>query len=636
MVDLKFFLFQLWEWFVNHGIPLTALLLCAILLPRLGRLAVRVIARRFSKGEEATKTRLALIGALVYVIQAIGFFIIIMLALTNLGVPPIGAALPATVLTAAIGFGSQKIIGDFLAGFFIISERQFGVGDFVSFDGTASDISGTVVALTLRATKVRTPSGELVTVPNGSAGVITNYSQEWSRAVVNLAIPLLPGEAMDDLISTVETTVHQALKDPSIVSDVRGQIEILPATEIIAPVAAGQPWSVNFRINAEVNPAMQWAVERVIRSALLNVFWDRYDLPGAPIGTGASRPPQVAGALSSSRSDADTAPTEAFPSPNRSAEGVTAPTSTWSRRTVDGHPAHTRDEEDSAAATKASPTAVFPALGVAGAAAVGNDAGAAHAANPEGNTRTTGVAGAAGAADGTDVAASQTAPVSARADGETGTKLIPENQSPADDDAEAAAPIAPSDHGPGKGLDADRFSEDDLQEFEPQRQEYDTRIKNILSLGGRVRWSTTALMIALLFVGLLAIFSSNPEGGNAGVLSPDKWRVTKTSEPTASETEPSPNQSEQPSSSVEETTTNTDDGNQAPTSQTNPPTDTDQGPNPGGAVTTNRSPGAPTAQRGTDPTVNPQSGNNPGTDSATDRGAGGANGASENAPDATR
>ncbi|WP_426706233.1 mechanosensitive ion channel family protein [Corynebacterium auriscanis] len=609
MVDLKFFLFQLWEWFVNHGIPLTALLLCAILLPRLGRLAVRVIARRFSKGEEATKTRLALIGALVYVIQAIGFFIIIMLALTNLGVPPIGAALPATVLTAAIGFGSQKIIGDFLAGFFIISERQFGVGDFVSFDGTASDISGTVVALTLRATKVRTPSGELVTVPNGSAGVITNYSQEWSRAVVNLAIPLLPGEAMDDLISTVETTVHHALKDPSIVSDVRGQIEILPATEIIAPVAAGQPWSVNFRINAEVNPAMQWAVERVIRSALLNVFWDRYDLPGAPIGTGASRPPQVAGALSPSRSDADTAPTEAFASPNRSTEGVTAPTSTWSRRTVDGLPAHTRDEEGSAAATNAGPTAVFPAAGVAGAA---------------------------GAADGTDAGASRAAHVSARVDGETGTKLIPENQSPTDDEAKAAAPIAPSDHGPGKGLDADRFSEDDLHEFEPQRQEYDTRIKNILSLGGRVRWSTTALMIALLFVGLLAIFSSNPEGGNAGVLSPDKWRVTKTSEPTASETETSPSQSEQPSSSVEETTTNTDDGNQAPTSQTNAPTDTEQGPNPGGAVTTNQPPGAPTAQRGTDPTDNPQNGNNPGTDSATDRGAGGANGASENAPDATR
>ena len=182
------------------------------------------------------------------------------------------------------------------------------MGDFVSFDGTTGDISGTVVALTLRATKVRTPSGELVTVPNGSAGVITNYSQEWPRAVVNLAIPLQPGESMDDLIRTVETTVHRALKDPSIAHDVRGQIEILPATEIIAPVAAGQPWAVNFRINAEVNPAMQWAVERVVRSALLNAFWDRYDLPGSSAGVLPSRAGYSSASPIASSTDATTAP----------------------------------------------------------------------------------------------------------------------------------------------------------------------------------------------------------------------------------------------------------------------------------------------------------------------------------------
>ncbi len=38
--------------------------------------------------------------------------------------------------------------------------------------------------LTLRTTKVRTPTGEVVMVPNGSAGVVTNYSQDWSRALV--------------------------------------------------------------------------------------------------------------------------------------------------------------------------------------------------------------------------------------------------------------------------------------------------------------------------------------------------------------------------------------------------------------------------------------------------------------------
>ena len=143
---LKFYAFQLWEWLVAHGIPLSALIIIAILIPRVGRLAIRIVSSRFDRGEEATKSRLALVGALVYVVQAIAYFAIIMLGLTNLGVPAMGAALPATVVSAAIGFGAQNVIGDFLAGFFIISERQFGVGDFVAFDGTSSNISGTVVA----------------------------------------------------------------------------------------------------------------------------------------------------------------------------------------------------------------------------------------------------------------------------------------------------------------------------------------------------------------------------------------------------------------------------------------------------------------------------------------------------------
>src|SRR5690625_3922728 len=205
-MSLEYFLFRLWELVVDHAIPLVALLLLAILVPRLGRLTVRIIEGRLDEEEESTKSRLALLGALVYVIQIVAFFLIILLALSNLGVPPLGAAVPATIVSAAVGFGAQSIIGDFLSGFFILSERQFGVGDYVSFDGTNSVTEGTVVALTLRATKVRTPSGEVVMIPNGSAGVVTNYSQEWSRAVVNFDVPVRSGENLDDIHRTIEKT----------------------------------------------------------------------------------------------------------------------------------------------------------------------------------------------------------------------------------------------------------------------------------------------------------------------------------------------------------------------------------------------------------------------------------------------
>lgn len=320
---LKFYAFQLWEWLVVHGLPLTALVIIAILIPRVGRLAIRIVSSRFDEGEEATKSRLALVGALVYVLQAIAYFAIIMLGLTNLGVPAMGAALPATVVSAAIGFGAQNVIGDFLAGFFIISERQFGVGDFVAFDGTSNDISGTVVGLTLRATKVRTASGEVVTIPNGSAGVITNYSQDWSRAVVDLAVPLQPGESMSQLTDRVEATAAKALGDPTIAGDVTGELEVLPATDIVAPSAAGQSWQVNFRVMVVVNPARQWAVERVLRSALVNVFWDRYDMPRVFLDGSDAHSSPAADPRKAVAADSALAPTEVLPaqhaSRNRSA-----------------------------------------------------------------------------------------------------------------------------------------------------------------------------------------------------------------------------------------------------------------------------------------------------------------------------
>ncbi len=83
---------------------------------------------------------------------------------------PIGSLVaPATVLGAALGFGAQRIVQDILAGFFIITERQYGFGDTVqiSVTGASEDAVGTVEDVTLRVTRVRSTAGEVITVPNG-------------------------------------------------------------------------------------------------------------------------------------------------------------------------------------------------------------------------------------------------------------------------------------------------------------------------------------------------------------------------------------------------------------------------------------------------------------------------------------
>lgn len=647
---LKFYAFQLWEWLVAHGIPLSALIIIAILIPRVGRLAIRIVSGRFDRGEEATKSRLALVGALVYVVQAIAYFAIIMLGLTNLGVPAMGAALPATVVSAAIGFGAQNVIGDFLAGFFIISERQFGVGDFVAFDGTSSNISGTVVALTLRATKIRTASGEVVMIPNGSAGVITNYSQDWSRAVVDLAVPLQPGESMAQLTDRVEATAAEALRDPTIAEDVTGELEVLPATDIVAPTAAGQSWQVNFRVMVVVNPARQWAVERVLRSALVNVFWDRYDMPRVfRAGTDASaRASSSRSPIKAMAAESALAPTEVMPAQHPRPTSGHAP-----------HGGHTAaaNAEPAAAASNAAPA---PATGTAPAAAASDAAAAAAGKTAAGgenaNSQSDSTASSAEAycpthpaskddgpgtapldSDGTIGRRSAGTPTSANATAaDAGATDSVDSASAATDAANATrtatgtgtdtGTATGTGAGAGTGTDTEKNADDSEQNDSRgfwRDEEHSSRFKRIMSVGGRTRPSTTGLIIALMVVGGLALASSNPDGRDAGWLSPDYWRDRPANSATTNKKESDENQptgtngtSEQQSSDKQQPT----DGEQSPSNGEQSPTGSEQSPAQGSDSSLN--------DQGGQSNQNPSDGdsNSPGNNSSDGSASGGAGG----------
>lgn len=603
---LKFYAFQLWEWLVVHGLPLTALVIIAILIPRVGRLAIRIVSNRFDEGGEATKSRLALVGALVYVLQAIAYFAIIMLGLTNLGVPAMGAALPATVVSAAIGFGAQNVIGDFLAGFFIISERQFGVGDFVAFDGTSSDISGTVVALTLRATKVRTASGEVVTIPNGSAGVITNYSQDWSRAVVDLAVPLQPGESMSQLTDRVEATAAKALQDPTIAGDVTGELEVLPATDIVAPTAAGQSWQVNFRVMVVVNPARQWAVERVLRSALVNVFWDRYDMPRVFLDGSDAYSSPAANPRKAVAAESALAPTEVLPaqhaSRNRSAsvadgsQSGSAGTGSGSAGiadSVNGDKAHGSAAGSEALAAHGTASALETAAmdavqaeGVdrAGQLAQPDQAEPTDKSEQTGQREKTNLPAGAPTADGPGVrpldsdgtiGQTQAAPSQhTRSGANTRAGANARISANANSASGSDIPVGTKDSDKDTENDAEKDTAKDTEKKEKfqgiwRNEQHASKFKRIMSVGGRTRPSTTGLILALLLVGGLALASSNPEGGDTGWLSPDYWRDRPSNSASTEDSEKSEVNDQSGDSSTDQNNP-TGDPNSDPNSNANP------------------------------------------------------------------
>lgn len=96
------------HWIIAHGFALAILVIIGFLIPRIGRRIIDGMSHAIDEDTEASKGRKAIIGAIVYIAEAIAYAALIITAMHNLGINLAAAAIPATVVSAAVGFGSQK------------------------------------------------------------------------------------------------------------------------------------------------------------------------------------------------------------------------------------------------------------------------------------------------------------------------------------------------------------------------------------------------------------------------------------------------------------------------------------------------------------------------------------------------
>src|SRR5712692_9574743 len=187
-------------WARGRGLEIVLLLTGAVLLTRFatwlgGRVTGRIDASAREADalvrSEASKHRHALASVITWVTLVVIYCATGVAILARLGIPLTSLVAPAAVAAVALGFGAQRIVQDILAGFFIITERQYGFGDLVrlAVPSVSNSAVGTVEDVTLRVTTVRTADGEVIITPNGQIGQVSNLSRGWARAVVDVPVP---------------------------------------------------------------------------------------------------------------------------------------------------------------------------------------------------------------------------------------------------------------------------------------------------------------------------------------------------------------------------------------------------------------------------------------------------------------
>ncbi|MFW6318583.1 MAG: mechanosensitive ion channel family protein [Bacillota bacterium] len=146
----------------------------------LSKIVTAVLYVLFKHNKRSFTVSVVANGVLKYIFVLIGLFLI----LNAWGVNTQTLLAGAGILSLAISFGAQSLIEDILAGIFIISEKQFSIGDIIEIDG----FRGRVVEMSLRTTKFENIQGDIKIINNASINGAINSSRNLSPAICDIAI----------------------------------------------------------------------------------------------------------------------------------------------------------------------------------------------------------------------------------------------------------------------------------------------------------------------------------------------------------------------------------------------------------------------------------------------------------------
>jgi moderate conductance mechanosensitive channel len=254
-------------WARGSGLEIVLLVTGAILLTRFatwlgGRITDRIDANARETDalvrSEASKHRHAVTSVITWTALVVIYCVTGVAVLARLGIPLTSLVAPAAVAAVALGFGAQRIVQDILAGFFIITERQYGFGDLIrlSVPSLPDPAIGTVEDVTLRITTVRTSDGEVVITPNGQITQVTNLSRNWARAVVDVPVPAtVDVNRVSDLLRQVGDEAYQEPELRSLLLDP-------PAVMGVQSIGVD---SFQVRMVARTLPGKQFDVGRILR-----------------------------------------------------------------------------------------------------------------------------------------------------------------------------------------------------------------------------------------------------------------------------------------------------------------------------------------------------------------------------------
>ncbi len=202
------------------------------------------------KVSEQRRQRIQTVNTLIInIIKYIIVIIEILAVLSALGINVTSLVAGLGITTAIIGLAFQDLAKDIIAGFSIITEGNYEIGDTIETDG----FLGEVVFMGLKTTRIKSFNGSTYIVANRYMDKVINYSLTDSLAIVDIAVAY--EEDLDRVNKAFDKIIEELKgKIPNATSDLR----LLGVNEL-------SDSSVVYRLVVDVEPTKQFETQRYLR-----------------------------------------------------------------------------------------------------------------------------------------------------------------------------------------------------------------------------------------------------------------------------------------------------------------------------------------------------------------------------------
>jgi small-conductance mechanosensitive channel len=191
---------------------------------------------------------------LVIVILVVG-----LTALNQIGINTTPLLAGASIVGVALGFGSQKLVQDFITGIFLLMENAMQVGDWV----TVAGVSGSVEYLSIRTVRLRGGDGSLNIVPFSSVSTVNNVNRGLGNAAMRVSLGY--GVDVQTVLDELKKIGADLRQDPAFKDVILADMEVWGVDAV-----DGSMWTVAGQIRC--TDKGRWGVQREINRRVLERF----------------------------------------------------------------------------------------------------------------------------------------------------------------------------------------------------------------------------------------------------------------------------------------------------------------------------------------------------------------------------